>query len=70
MVVETFPDGKLGGDLKTVAALQRGKIDLTVTNSGLLSGLVKGFVFLIFLLSSAVWMRQMRLSMAPSDKTS
>ncbi len=43
MVVETFPDGKLGGDLKTVAALQRGKIDLTVTNSGLLSGLVKGF---------------------------
>lgn len=41
--VRLFAGGTLGGDLQTVSALQGGTIEMTVLNSGLLSGIEPSF---------------------------
>lgn len=41
--VRLFGGGQLGGDLQTLSAMQGGTMEMTVTNAGLLSGIVKDF---------------------------
>ena len=43
MTVDLFPDGVLGGDVQTLAALRGGTVDATGLSAGLLSGIVKEF---------------------------
>ena len=48
LAIKLFGDGALGGDLQVISSLQRGSVDLSLMNAGLLNRVAKEFAILDF----------------------